>query len=137
MYLFIYLFIYYYYYFLSFLEDMPVDFRERGKEGEKKGEKHQCEREISIGCLLHAPWLRTKLSTQACTLTKESNLWPFCLPGDTLTNWAILVRAEKMLFRYRYQDRCLSTTGSTQFRNAHYDNCCREPWPMMESSSLL
>ena len=28
------------------------DFREREREREKEGEKHQCERETSIGCLL-------------------------------------------------------------------------------------
>ena len=26
-------------------------FRERGREGEREGEKHQCKRETSIGCL--------------------------------------------------------------------------------------
>ena len=30
-------------------------FREMGREGERKGEKHQCVRKILIGCLLHAP----------------------------------------------------------------------------------
>ena len=30
-------------------------FREREMEGERKGEKHQCARETSISCLLHAP----------------------------------------------------------------------------------
>ena len=31
------------------------DFREHGKEGEREGGKHQCERETSIGCLWQAP----------------------------------------------------------------------------------
>ena len=30
-------------------------FRERGREREREGEKHQCVGETSIGCLLHAP----------------------------------------------------------------------------------
>ena len=30
-------------------------FRERGREGEREGEKHQCARGISVGCFLHAP----------------------------------------------------------------------------------
>ena len=30
-------------------------FRETGREGEREGEKDQCVRETSIGCLLHAP----------------------------------------------------------------------------------
>ena len=29
--------------------------RERGREGEGEGEKHRCEKESSIGCLLHRP----------------------------------------------------------------------------------
>ena len=44
-------------------------FREKGREGERKGEKHQCEREISIGCLPYVPQLGTKYATQACALT--------------------------------------------------------------------
>ena len=34
---------------------MLIDFRERGKEGEREGEKHQRERETSISCLSHTP----------------------------------------------------------------------------------
>ena len=30
-------------------------FRERGREGEREGEKHPCERETSISCLSHTP----------------------------------------------------------------------------------
>ena len=30
-------------------------FRERRREGKREGEKHQCERETSIGCLSYAP----------------------------------------------------------------------------------
>ena len=30
-------------------------FRKRGREGEREGEKYQCERETSISCLLYAP----------------------------------------------------------------------------------
>ena len=52
-----------------------VYFRERGREGEREGEKHWCERETSIGCLLyapdwepnlqprHVPWLGIELAT--------------------------------------------------------------------------
>ena len=29
--------------------------RERGREQEREGEKHQCGRDTSTGCLLHAP----------------------------------------------------------------------------------
>ena len=31
-------------------------FLERGGEGERKGERHQCVRDTSIGCLSHVPY---------------------------------------------------------------------------------
>ena len=46
-------------------------FRERGREGEREGEKHRCEREMSIGCLLCTPQPGTKPATQACALTEN------------------------------------------------------------------
>ena len=51
-------------------------FRERGREGEREGEKHRCERETLIGCFSHAPQQQTKPATQACALTRHqtSNL---------------------------------------------------------------
>ena len=45
--------------------------RERGKEGEKEGENHWCERKTLIGCLSHAPWLRAEPTTQACALIRN------------------------------------------------------------------
>ena len=36
-------------------EDILIDVKERRREGEREGEKHQCERETLINCLLHAP----------------------------------------------------------------------------------
>ena len=36
-------------------EDMLIDFRETGREGEREEEKHGCERETSISCLLYMP----------------------------------------------------------------------------------
>ena len=44
-----------YFYLLSLSEDMFIDFRERGREGKREGEKHQCEKETRISCLLHMP----------------------------------------------------------------------------------
>ena len=50
IYLFIYLFIY------SSPEDMLLNFRERGREGETEGETHRCERETSVGLpFMHTP----------------------------------------------------------------------------------
>ena len=46
-----------------------IFWRERGKEGERKGEKYCRKKETSIGCLLYVPWQGTKPATQACTLT--------------------------------------------------------------------
>ena len=46
-------------------------FRERGREGEREGEKHRCERETYIGCLSYAPQPGTKPATQACALIEN------------------------------------------------------------------
>ena len=46
-----------------------IDSRVRGRERERKKEKHHCERETLISCFLHAPELRTEPTTQACALT--------------------------------------------------------------------
>ena len=57
-------------------------FGERGREGDKKGEKHQCERETLIGCLSHVPPPGTKPATWALTgtdvnlLTSRDNTQP-------------------------------------------------------------
>ena len=34
-----------------------TDFKERWREGEREIVKYQCEEDMSIGCLLYAPWL--------------------------------------------------------------------------------
>ena len=34
---------------------MLIDSRERGRNGEREGEKYQCEKETLIGSLLHMP----------------------------------------------------------------------------------
>ena len=53
-------------FFLFLPKDIfPIAFSERGREREK----HQCERETSIGCLLYAPGLGNKPTTQACAQT--------------------------------------------------------------------
>ena len=44
---------------------MLIDFRERGREGERK--KHQCERETLINCLP----LGIRLATQVCALSRD------------------------------------------------------------------
>ena len=61
----------YSFFFKSSSEDMLIDFRERVREGEKEGEKHQCETETLTGSLSHAPRLGTKPATQAGALTRN------------------------------------------------------------------
>ena len=55
---------------------MCLFFREEGRAGEREAEKHQHERETSIGCLLHAPCLEIEpapqaSATQVCALTRN------------------------------------------------------------------
>ena len=74
--------------YLSSPEDMLIDFsfyfiyfifRERGSEGKRVREKHQCERETLIGCLLHVPRQRTELQPG--------------LTDDVPSNWDMPARA--------------------------------------------
>ena len=54
---------------ICFLKILFIYFREKGKEREREGERHRCERETSIGCLLYAPIPETEPVTQVCALT--------------------------------------------------------------------
>ena len=66
-------------------------FRERRREGESEGEKHQCERETLMGCFPHISHPGTEPANQA-------RAWPRMEPvtlhfaGWCPTNWATLVR---------------------------------------------
>ena len=44
---------------------------EKRREGEREGEKHQCEREMSITCLLSMPLRGSKHTTQARALPRN------------------------------------------------------------------
>ena len=46
-------------------------FREKGREGDRKGKKHQCERDTLAGFLPYTPSLGNRSATQACTLTRN------------------------------------------------------------------
>ena len=59
-------------------------FRERGRKGEREGEKHQCMRETPIDCLLQGPQLGTKPTTQACALTGNKSTCDLWLYGIKL-----------------------------------------------------
>ena len=58
-------------FFLSSPKDMLLDFTERGRK-----EKHQWERETSIGCLSYASWPGTEPATQACAQTGNGTCSP-------------------------------------------------------------
>ena len=64
---------------------MCIDFRERGME--RKSEKHQRERETSIGCLLHEPQTGNNLGL--CP-DHELNAQPFGVWDNAPNNWATL-----------------------------------------------
>ena len=84
-----------FFFFGSSPEDMPTDFRERGREGK---ETSMGERNIRGLPLSHAP-----TRGQTCNLGMcpewESNPWPFGLWEDAPTNWAILARAKFNIFK--------------------------------------
>ena len=46
-----------------------IYFRKKGREGEREGGEHQCERETSIGCLLYVLRMGTWPATQTRALT--------------------------------------------------------------------
>ena len=56
-----------YFFLQSSHKDVLIDLQ-REEKGGREGEKHQCERETSIGCLLYGPQLWTKPATQTCAL---------------------------------------------------------------------
>ena len=56
-------------------------FREGRREGERKGEKHWCVRETSIGCLLHTP-NRGLCHNQGLVPDQESNQRPSAVWDD-------------------------------------------------------
>ena len=58
--------------FFFFLRFYVFIFREKGKEAEREGEKHQCERETMMGCLFYVLQLgSSKPTTQARALTRN------------------------------------------------------------------
>ena len=68
-------------------------FREEGREGERKGEKHRCVRETLIGCLSHAPsWGPGPQSRYVSWPGIE--LATFQFPSQCSVYWAIPARAK-------------------------------------------
>ena len=65
-------------------------FRKRGREEEREGKKHQCERETLTGCLFYMPWVLwpgTEFETWDRThnIDQKSNQRPFGLREDAPT----------------------------------------------------
>ena len=58
-----------------------IYFKEKGRKGEREGEKHRCARETSISCLLHASQLGASPNPGTCP-DWESNQRPFSLWDD-------------------------------------------------------
>ena len=104
----IYLFIYFLPSFLlsfSFFHLHPstfLHFTQRERKGERK--KHQCEREISIGCLLISALTRDQTQNLSMFPDQEFNPWPFGLWDNTPTNratptnWATPPRAKACVY---------------------------------------
>ena len=55
---------------------MLIDFREKGKKGEREEERHRCKRETSIGCLSHVPDWGPNRNLSTCP-DPASNQRPF------------------------------------------------------------
>ena len=60
---------FFFFFFYKFLHIYLFMSREQGREEEREGEKHWCERETLIGCLLNEYCLGIEPTTQACALT--------------------------------------------------------------------
>ena len=61
---------------------LKLDSRDRGREAEREGEKHQHARETAIGCLLQMPQQRIKSVNPGICSDQESNWQPFSLQDD-------------------------------------------------------
>ena len=67
-------------------------FRERGREGEREGEKHWCVRDTSIGCLSNAPsWGPGPQPRHVSSLGIKTV--PFWFTGQHSIHWATPARA--------------------------------------------
>ena len=53
--------------------------KEEEKGGEREREKHRCDREVSISCLLYVPQLGIEAAIQACVLTMDQSQTAWCM----------------------------------------------------------
>ena len=88
--------------FFLFLRFYLFIFREKGRKGEREGEKYWCERDTLISCLLHT-WLGTWLAHQACVLTGNwtSDLWGHRLALNPLSHTnqvRFYIKINKLMF---------------------------------------
>ena len=119
-------------FFKSSPEDIFIDSRERGRVKEK--EKHQCEREISISCLPHAPWPGFEPATWVCVLTgnrisnllvvQDDALSRLASPGQ-LIFWEMQFSWENTIFsmnsagtiEYSFAENTNKTTNTYTWKN--------------------
>ena len=101
---------------------------ERGREGEREGEKHQCERKTLISYLSYIPWPGTEPATKAYApsgnRTGNLSLWGFRGP----TNWATLIRAYLHYWRNSFFAvyRILGSQFFSLNMSFHYILACKE-----------
>ena len=107
---------------------MLIDFTERGREGEKEGEKHECEKHRSVASHTcpdqgpnlqprHVPWLGTEPTTFQST-------------GWCSNNWATPARAKNVFKEYAiwywyrnqflYQRKSINSSGLLKNASAFF-----------------
>ena len=59
------------FYYIYLFSKISFSFREKGRQGERGGEKHQCARDTAISCLSYVPWPGTEPAAQARALTEN------------------------------------------------------------------
>ena len=103
-------------------------FRQRGREGERQGEKQWCGREISIVCLSYVPWWGLNLQPRH-VLWMGNEMGTFCFVRQCSTNWATLVR-EQVTFKWKKSGRdCINLiiiiipTPKTEYLVLHASWC--------------
>ena len=111
---FVVLFIYAWGLFLVFFK-IFIYFRERARQGETEEEKHGCERETLIGCLLHASNQRPGLQPRHVPWSK-SNWRPFGLQDNTQATES----HESGIFMHLLVDSCMYPDGGSSLQVCVY-----------------
>ena len=100
-------------------------FRERGREGERQGEKHLCVREPSVSCLSHMPNLAPGPHPGMCP-HRESNWQPFGLQASAQSTephppgWDCLLKLDEIISVWRKQTRVARILLKRKSHNRRY-----------------